>query len=276
VNANGIRGRFSMEALTPMQQLLVVISGLLVGFILGLIGGGGSILAVPLLLYFVGYHYPHIVIGTTAVAVALTAYANLFTHWRADTVRWKPALLFALPGVIGAAVGAQIGKVFPSTPLLFLFALLMAVIALLILRSGGFSSSRPTPSGTSMLVWIFPAGFAVGLLSGFFGIGGGFLIVPGLMFATGMPLLNAVGSSLFSVGMFGTTTGITYALAGLVNWLIVVEYLAGGIPGGIIGARLALSLGTRKKMLARIFAGIVLVVAAYMLYINFTALHLLR
>jgi uncharacterized protein len=265
-----------MEALTPIQQVLVVISGLLVGFILGLIGGGGSILAVPLLLYFVGYNHPHIVIGTTAVAVALTAYANLFTHWRAGTVRWKPAILFALPGVIGAAVGAQVGKVFPSTPLLFLFALLMIVVALLMLRSGRSSSSRPTRSSTSMLVWIFPVGFAVGLLSGFFGIGGGFLIVPGLMFATGMSLLGAVGSSLFSVGMFGTTTGITYALAGLVNWLIVVEYLAGGIPGGMIGARLALRLGTQKKMLARVFAGLVLVVAAYMLYVNVTTLHLLR
>lgn len=112
-----------MEALTPLQQVLVVLSGLLVGFILGLIGGGGSMMAVPLLLYFVGYAHPHIVIGTTAVAVALTAYANLLTHWRTGTVRLKPAMIFALPGVIGAAVGAQIGKVFPSTPLLFLFAL---------------------------------------------------------------------------------------------------------------------------------------------------------
>ena len=82
--------------------------------------------------------------------------------------------------------------------------------------------------------------------------------------------------SLFSVGMFGKTTGITYALAGLVNWLIVVEYLAAGIPGGMIGACLAISLGTRKKALARVFASIVLVVAAYMLYVNATALHLLR
>ena len=80
-----------------------------------------------------------------------------------------------------------------------------------------------------MLAWTLPVGFVIGLLSGFFGIGGGFLIVPGLMFATGMPLLNAVGTSLFSVGMLGTTTGITYAFAGLVNPLIVAEYLGGGI-----------------------------------------------
>jgi uncharacterized protein len=99
-----------MEALTPIQQVLVVISGLLVGFILGLIGGGGSILAVPLLLYFVGYHHPHIVIGTTAVAVALTAYANLFTHWRAGTVRWKPAILCWLLRTSVHAVGAYAKK----------------------------------------------------------------------------------------------------------------------------------------------------------------------
>ena len=127
-----------------------------------------------------------------------------------------------------------------------------------------------------MLAWTLPVGFVIGLLSGFFGIGGGFLIVPGLMFATGMPLLNAVGTSLFSVGMLGTTTGITYAFAGLVNPLIVAEYLGGGILGGMGGARLAFSLGAKKKMLARIFAGIVLVVAVYMLYVNITALHLTR
>ena len=76
--------------------------------------------------------------------------------------------------------------------------------------------------------------------------------------------------------LFGTMTGITYAIAGLVNWLIVVKYLAGCIPGGIIGARLVLRLGTRKKMLSRVFAGIMLVVAAYVLHVNVTALHLLR
>jgi uncharacterized membrane protein YfcA len=265
-----------MGTLTILQQVLVVGSGLLVGFILSLIGGGGSILAVPLLLYVVGYNHPHVVIGTTAVVVALTAYANLFAHWRAGTVRWKEALTFAVPGVIGAAIGAQIGKVFPSAPLLFLFALLMIVVALSMLRSGTSASVEPKRSGKAMLAWTMFTGLAVGLLSGFFGIGGGFLIVPGLVFATGMPVLNAIGTSLFAVGLFGTTTGISYALAGLVNWLIVVEYLAGGILGGVIGARLALSLGKRKKLLVRIFAAVVLLVAVYMLSMNLFALHLLR
>jgi len=265
-----------MGTITLLQHVLVVFSGILVGFILGLLGGGGSILAVPLLLYLVGYHYPHIVIGTTAVAVALTAYANLLTHWRAGTVHWKPALLFAFPGAAGAAVGAQIGKVFPSAPLLFLFALLMIGVALFMLRSRQFTPSRSIRSGPSMLTRLLTVGFTVGLLSGFFGIGGGFLIVPGLIFATGMPLLSAVGTSLFSVGVFGTTTGVTYALAGLVNWVIVAEYVSGGILGGLLGARLVLLLGAQKVMLARIFSGIVLIVALYMLYINAAALHIFK
>jgi uncharacterized membrane protein YfcA len=266
----------SMATLTLIQQALVVFSGMLVGFILGLIGGGGSVLAVPLLLYFVGYDYPHMVIGTTAVAVALTAYANLFTHWRAGTVLWKPAILFALSGAPGTAIGAQIGKIFPGTPLLFLFALLMIAVAISMWRSPASAASRPQRSGWSMILRVLIIGFGVGLLSGFFGIGGGFLIVPGLLFATGMPLLNAVGSSLFSVGVFGTITGITYAFAGLVNWLVAAEYLLGGILGGIGGIRLALALGTQKQLLARLFAGIVLIVAAYMIYINITALQALH
>src|SRR5579859_7775230 len=94
--------------MTIAQHLLAVLSGGIVGFSLGLLGGGGSILAVPLLLYLVGYHDPHVVIGTTALAVALTAYANLIPHWRIGNVRWLPAIAFAIPGVLGAALGAQI------------------------------------------------------------------------------------------------------------------------------------------------------------------------
>lgn len=260
--------------LTLAQQLLAVASGLLVGFTLGLIGGGGSILAVPLLLYVVGYHDPHVVIGTTALAVALTAYANLIPHWRASNIRWKPAVAFAIPGVAGAALGAQIGKILPGKQLLFLFAILMVVVVIVMLRPRRSSLSKPVRTGRSMLMWTIPIGLLVGLLSGFFGIGGGFLIVPGLMFATGMPMLNAIGTSLFSVGMFGTTTAVAYAFSGQVNWIVALEYLAGGIVGGLVGARLATLLGSEKRTLTFIFAGVVLVVAAYMLYVNATAIHL--
>lgn len=263
-----------MPALTVLQQLLSVISGALVGFSLGLIGGGGSILAVPLLLYFVGYHDPHVVLGTTALAVALTAYANLIPHWRAGNVRWKPAIAFALPGALGAALGASIGKIVPGKQLLFLFALLMIGVALSMLRGRKDVNERPVRTGRAMLLWVIPASFVVGMLSGFFGIGGGFLIVPGLMFATGMPILSAVGSSLVSVGAFGTTTAITYALVGKVNWLIALEYFGGGIVGGWIGVRLATRLGAHKQALTRIFAGVVLTVALYMLWMNLSALHL--
>ncbi|GAC1448203.1 MAG: sulfite exporter TauE/SafE family protein [Ktedonobacteraceae bacterium] len=259
--------------LTLFQQVLAVASGGIVGFSLGLIGGGGSILAVPLLLYLVGYRDTHVVIGTTALAVALTAFANLIPHWRAGNVRWKPALAFALPGAAGAVIGAMIGKAFPGKQLLFLFALLMIFVAISMVRPRK-DTSRPVRSGWNMVAWTVPVSFLVGMLSGFFGIGGGFLIVPGLMFATGMPLLSAVGTSLVSVGAFGTTTAITYALSGLVNWLIAIEYIAGGVLGGLLGARVAIRLGAQKKTLTFIFAGVVFAVAIYILNVNASVLHL--
>src|SRR6516162_8675854 len=263
-----------------MQAVLGLASGALIGLSLGLIGGGGSILAVPLMVYAVGVSSPHVAIGTAAVAVAASAAISLVGHARDHNIKWPCATAFALAGIVGSALGAQVGKAVDGAKLLAGFGALMIAIAALMMwpRRGGDDPGvhLDRASALRLLPPLAGIGFAVGLLSGFFGIGGGFLIVPGLVFATAMPLLNAVGSSLFSVGMFGTTTGITYALAGLVNWLIVVEYLADGIPGGIIGARLALKLGTCKKMLNRVFAGILLVVAAYMLYVNVTALHLLK
>jgi uncharacterized membrane protein YfcA len=105
-----------------------------------------------------------------------------------------------------------------------------------------------------------------GAISGFFGIGGGFLIVPGIMLGSGMAMLNAVGSSLFSVGIFGLTTATSYALAGLVAWTVALEFVAGGIVGGLLGLKAATRLASRKAALSRIFAVIVFAVAAYMLW----------
>jgi uncharacterized membrane protein YfcA len=108
-------------------------------------------------------------------------------------------------------------------------------------------------------------GLAAGFVSGFFGIGGGFLIVPGMMLGSGMPILNAVGSSLFSVGAFGLTTAANYAVSGLIDWTIALEFIAGGALGGLIGTRAAVRLGRHKRVLTYIFVAILFTVATFML-----------
>jgi uncharacterized protein len=118
-----------------MQAGLGVASGALVGFSLGLIGGGGSILAVPLMVYVVGVGDAHVAIGTSAIAVAANAAINLWNHARGGTVRWSCALPFAAAGIAGALVGTIFGKLLDGRKLLELFALLMLVIAVLMLKT---------------------------------------------------------------------------------------------------------------------------------------------
>ncbi len=248
-----------------LQAFLALLSGAAVGFSLGIIGGGGSILAVPLLFYVVGIEDAHIAIGTSAFAVALNAFVNLFSHWRAGTVHWPCAILFGSAGALGAAVGSTLGKLVPGENLLFLFALVMIVAGIVMLRprmARGEPCLRVTRRIATRLVCL---GLAAGLISGFFGIGGGFLIVPGIMLGSGMPILNAVGSSLFSVGIFGLTTAVNYALSGFVASQIAAEFVVGGAIGGIFGMKAAVRMAAEKRTLNYVFAGMVFSAAAYML-----------
>jgi len=253
-----------------IQDILSVLSGSAVGFILGLIGGGGSILAVPLLIHVVGVPSAHVAIGTSAVAVALSAAFNLVGHARAQTVKWPCAIVFALSGIAGAAAGAQLGKMMPGGPLLGLFGALMVIVGILMLRprkSGGDPDVKLTrASARKLLPRLAIWGFAVGALSGFFGIGGGFLIVPGLIGATAMPLLNAIGSSLVSVSAFGLTTATSYALSGLVDWRLAATFVIGGAVGGVFGIALAQRLAGYKRALSLTFAAVVISVGLYMTY----------
>lgn len=184
----------NLPVLTGLQMVLEAGSGSLVGFMLGLVGGGGSILAVPLMIYVVGVHDPHVAIGTSALAVAANAAVGLFHHARQRNVIW---------------------------------------------HCGGM---------------------------GFFGIGGGFLVVPGLVGSTGMPMLNAVGTSLVAVTAFGLTTSLNYALSGLVDWPLAGVFIAGGAMGSLIGARVAKRLAGTAGRLTTVFAIVILIVAAYMLW----------
>ena len=244
-----------------------VLSGSAVGFTLALVGGGGSILAVPLLVYVVGVASPHVAIGTSAIAVAISALANMIAHWGAGNVRWPCAIVFSLAGVAGAFAGASVAKQFDGQNLLMLFGILMIAIGALMLKrraGGGDPAVRLTATSARRLIpMLVGTGFAVGLLAGFFGIGGGFLIVPGLMLATGMPLIAAIGTSLVAVVAFGASTAISYAMSGLVDWRLAALFIAGGLLGGLAGIATGKLIGSRDRILRSAFAGIVILAGGY-------------
>ena len=250
--------------LEPIQYLLGLVSGGLVGFTLGLFGGGGSILAVPLMVYLVGVPSPHIAIGTSALAVAANAGANLVSHARHGNIKWRCAAIYSLAGVAGAFLGSTLGKALDGQKLLFLFALLMMVIGAVMLRSRRNAGNPDAACTVENAPRTIGFGAATGAFSGFFGIGGGFLIVPGLVASTGMPLLTAIGSSLVAVTAFGLTTAANYAWSGLVDWPLAAVFVAGGIGGGVVGAFAAGQFAKRRGLLGSLFATLIFIVAIYM------------
>jgi uncharacterized membrane protein YfcA len=254
--------------ISTMQGLLGLASGALVGFSLGLVGGGGSILAVPLMVYVVGVPDAHVAIGTSAIAVAANAAINLSNHARGGTVVWSCALMFAAAGIIGAFVGSIFGKMIDGQKLLALFGLLMLVIAMLMLKTRSRIGLPDVRMSWANMPAIGGLGLATGTLSGFFGIGGGFLIVPALMLATGMSIMNAVSSSLAAVTAFGLTTATSYAWSGLISWGLAGLFIAGGLVGGLLGTRSGRHLSARRGALNIVFAVVIIAVALYMLARN--------
>ncbi|EKF17710.1 sulfite exporter TauE/SafE family protein [Nitratireductor pacificus] len=254
------------------QHLLGAASGLLVGTSLGLFGGGGSILAVPLLVSLLGTGQVHLAIGTSAVAVATNALSGLISHTLRGTVRWRCAIAFSVSGVAGALAGAAIGKMIDGDRLLLMFAGLMAVAGAFMLRrshpragTGGDCTGRTLPG-------VLACGAGCGGLAGFFGIGGGFLVVPGLVWSTGMPLINAIGTSLVVIFAFGATTAASYAVSGLVDWALAISFMLGGAAGSWLGCQAAHHIAQRRDLLQHLFGGILLIVAAYLAWKSLSAL----
>jgi uncharacterized membrane protein YfcA len=253
--------------LDPLTLSLAIAAGSLVGLVLGLIGGGGSVLAVPLLVYAVGVPSPHVAIGTSALAVSLSAAANLVAHARAGRVKWPCAAVFTVIGMLGAYGGSTIAKAVNGQNLLVLFGMVMIAIGIAMLRRRGAVGDPAVrltrASAPRMLPPLLGAGLGVGLLSGFFGIGGGFLVVPALVVATGMPLTFAIGTSLVSVTAFGATTAASYAWSGLIDLPLAASFLAGGLAGGAGGFLLSKRLAGRTRTLGLIFGCVVIVVGLY-------------
>lgn len=251
----------------PVTIAATLVSGAAIGLILGLVGGGGSILAVPLLVYVVGIGSTHAAIGTAAVAVSANALASLIGHAREGRVKWRCAGVFAVAGMIGAGLGAELGKAFDGQRLLALFGILMIGIGISMLRKRRADAAPDVrltrSSARRLLPRLVPMGLATGLAAGFFGIGGGFLIVPGLIYATAMPVGYAIGTSLVVVTALGLTTAGSYAFSGLVDWPITGLLVAGGILGSLAGIALGRKLGAREGLLERGFAAMVILIGGY-------------
>ena len=246
-----------------VQLALAVFSGGIVALFLTVFGGGGSVLATPLLLYLVGVTDPHVAIGVSAAGVGLNALTALAGQARAGRVRWPVALLFAGIGAVGAWAGSSIAKAIDGHVLLLFFAFAMALVAVAMLRPRPRSEAVEPHLTRANTPRVAGAGAGVGVAAGFFGIGGGFLIVPGLMAATGMSLALAQASSLVSVAAFGATTALNYAVSGLIDWPIVGAMAVGGAVGTLAGLPIAHRLGANAALGRTLFAGLILIVAVY-------------
>jgi uncharacterized membrane protein YfcA len=243
--------------------LLAALSGAVVAALLTVFGGGGSVLAVPLLLYLVGIKNPHVAIGASAAGVALNALTALAGQARAGRVKWPCAAVFAVGGVLGALAGSSLAKRIDGQALLLFFALAMAAVALAMLRSRPTGDDRDVRLTPVMVPRLAVTGGGVGLAAGFFGIGGGFLIVPGLMTAAGLSLAAAQAASLVSVAAFGAATALNYAASGLIDWAVVAAMAVGGAAGTLVGLPAARRLGDNAVLGRRLFAGLILIVAVY-------------
>jgi uncharacterized membrane protein YfcA len=234
---------------------LDVAYGVAIGGALGLTGTGGSILAVPALVYLVGEDV-HTAIGTSLAIVGGIAIEGAFQQ-RAS-VQWKSGLLLGVCGIAGSVPGSLLSPYFSSASLLLLFSGIMIIASISMLRSRGSDAPRDT---TAPLWVIFIAGLGIGFLTGFIGVGGGFLIVPAMVFAFGCSMQVAIATSLLVIAFnsfFGLATRFATAS---IEWDVVGAFLAGGLAGNIVASKLVHNLDQRS--LKRIFAVFILFVGLF-------------
>ena len=246
------------------SMLLAATLGALIGLALGSLGGGGSILTVPALVYLLGQN-PHGAVGSSLVIVGANALFGAWLHGRESHVRLRAALLFGAAGVAAAFGGARLSRLLPGPALLILFALLMLVVAAVMLRGQIRAGEAGHPAAP---VWwrVLLGGVVVGFLTGFLGVGGGFLIVPALVLLLGMDMRDAVGSSLVVIALNSAAGLLGHLGDGGLNWWLIGLLLAGGVPGLLLGARLARRLPAAR--LRQTFALFVVLLGVTLLAIN--------
>ncbi|MCM3554239.1 sulfite exporter TauE/SafE family protein [Janibacter melonis] len=256
------------------MPLVVIPLGLLVGLALGALGGGGSVLTVPALVQVLGVE-PAVATTSSLVIVGITALLSLPSHLRSGRVRVGQGLTFGLLGTAGSLAGSTAARSVPPAVLMTAFAALMVLVATLMLRRSGRAAGqadaspfepmitlRPLTCACPRVLQLLAAATLVGLLTGFLGVGGGFVLVPVLVLVLGFTMPVAVGTSLLVVSV-NSATALAARLhqgAGDLPWGVVLGFSAVAVVGSVLGSRVADRVPAGR--LSQAFAVLVLVVAA--------------
>jgi uncharacterized membrane protein YfcA len=245
----------------------LVMSGL-IGLSLGLIGGGGSIITVPVLVYVFGVE-AHEAVGMSLAVVGATSLVGTGLHYRRGNPQMKTGLTFGVSGILGAFAGSPLTKLLSPSALLMTFALLMLFIAVLMLRRKPAVESEIGVLREKPILWkALLAGFGVGVLTGFLGVGGGFLIVPALVMFGGLGMKDAIGTSLFVIFLNCVAGLVGHASRNNFDWSLTAQVTILAVTGTILGTLLSHRVAANK--LQKGFAVFVLTVAVFLMAKNYS------
>lgn len=250
-----------------MNIAVALALGAVIGVLLGLLGGGGSILAVPALVYVLGLGIEQ-AIPMSLIVVGTASAVGALPKIRVRQVQWRLAAIFAAAGIPATFLGTAIGKHLPQPALLIGFAVVMVAAGIRMLRENG-GTGTACKVGDSGINWrrcaprSIPAGFLVGLLTGLFGVGGGFLIIPALVLMLGVEMPIAIGTSLLIIVANSAAGVVSHLTGGNIDWAITAAFVGTAILGSLIAGHLGIKLDTRR--LQHWFAYLVFAVAAYVL-----------
>ncbi|OBF35078.1 hypothetical protein A5719_25525 [Mycolicibacterium peregrinum] len=238
---------------------LAVALAVLVGVSLGLLGGGGSILTVPLLAYVAGMEAKQ-AIATSLLVVGVTSAVSTLSHARAGRVQWRSGLMFGAAGMVGAYLGGLLSYVVPGTILLTAFTVVMIATGIAMIR--GRKTCEPT-TRTMPVAKVLVMGLGVGVVTGAVGAGGGFLVVPALALLGGLPMPVAVGTSLLVITM-NSAAGLAGHLSTVpIDWTIAGAVTAAAVLGSLLGTRLTAHVD--PDAVRRAFGWFVLLMASLIL-----------
>jgi len=252
--------------MTPIFIIGLVLSAV-IGLSLGLIGGGGSILTVPILVYLLGVG-PHEAVAMSLAVVGATSLFGSYLHYRQDNVDLKGGILFGSAGIIGAFLGSPLTKLVSPEILLLAFGILMLVVAASMIWRKRRSISEPAHQ--PHLAQAILAGLGVGVLTGFLGVGGGFLIVPALVFFGGLTMKKAIGTSLFVIFLNCVAGLIGHLGQGVFDWTLTALVMGLAVAGAVVGTMLSRRIAAHR--LQRIFAVLVLGVGAFLVVKNYAVI----